>query len=141
MSDKNVTLKATDMMVMKIFMQNAFILPNKTISMKELIELINGSDEIEYMAKSTVYNSVKYLLEAGYLKEGVKLGKARKFHLTALGAEKYSEYVQTSIEEKEKLVLAYTKAKEPDAEPDWAELYNEVQKHYFGQVITEEEHN
>lgn len=121
------TLKETDVVVIKTLLKHEHILPINTISIDEMVELVaNDSDEQKVtIAKPTMYKMVNRLLELGYLKEGLKSGRNRKFYVSPEGAKVCAEYHKVSDSDKEALILSWGKILKPDVSADWKTLFAE----------------
>lgn len=114
-------LKEIDVLVIKTLLKHEYILPINTISIDEMVELMNNcsNEQNVKIAKPTMYKIASKLLELGYLKEGLKVNRTRKFYVSPDGALVCSEYCRTSDEDKKKLIEAYQKLQMPDEETSW----------------------
>ena len=117
-------LKEIDVVVIKTLLKHEHMLPIKTISIDEMVELIDShSDELNVtIAKPTMYKIVSRLLELGYLKEGLKASRTRKFYVSPDGARVCAEYCNVSDSDKDKLVQSYLKIRMPDQTTNWDDL-------------------
>lgn len=120
-------LKEIDVIVIKTLLKHEYILPINTISIDEMVELLDKySDEYNVkIAKSTMYKIVGRLLEYGYLKEGLKANRTRKFYVAPDGAKACAEYFKVPDSDKESLILSWGKILKPDTSTDWKTLFAE----------------
>ncbi|OOB78928.1 MAG: hypothetical protein ATN33_08525 [Epulopiscium sp. Nele67-Bin001] len=131
MGGTNFILGEKGMAILRLLIDEAYIVPTKTISANEIFDSL--ADALN-LSKPSIYRIVQQLSANELLKEGLRSGRTKRYYVTMKGVGQFVDYTTMGIEEKERLVLAYMKTRDVGKEvPSWADIYDEVQAHYNGQ--------
>lgn len=121
----NLSVTEADTMLFDNLLLNKNVLPRNGASIKRIVS--NMGDRA--LAEVTVYNIIKKYKEDGYIKEGVKNGRAKTYYLTEKGVLLYGHLFGVSKSAKEALAKSMLDVNEcftEDNELDYEAIINEV---------------